>query len=151
MILSIKPYKKTYDSTLSRLLIDGRFFSYVLEDTDRKLESGMPMDLLKAIKVQGATAIPSGRYEVIINWSDRFQQYMPLLLNVPGFEGVRIHAGNKIADTDGCILPGYTYSMVDKNYMVGSSKKAYSSLLNEIKSVIKKGKVWIDVDRNFIN
>ena len=147
MILSIKPYKKTYDSTLSRLLIDGRFFSYVLEDTDRKLESGMPMDLLKAIKVQGATAIPSGRYEVIINWSDRFQQYMPLLLNVPGFEGVRIHAGNKIADTDGCILPGYTHSMIDKNYAVGESKKAYESLLKEIRGAVRREKVWAKVER----
>lgn len=147
MILELKPFKKTYDSTLSELTIDGRFHCYILEDKDRGLHSGMSLDEIKAIKVKKATAIPAGTYEVVISWSDRFQQYMPLLLNVPGFDGIRIHTGNKIADTDGCLLPGYTYSMVDKNYAVGDSKKAYVSLLKEIKGAVKREKVKINVQR----
>lgn len=147
MILEISPYLKTYDSTLSRLSIDGRFHCYILEDKDRGLTSAMSLDEIKAIKVKKATAIPAGTYEVIINWSDRFKQYMPLLLNVPGFDGIRFHPGVNILHTEGCLLTGYTHSMIDKNYAVGESKKAYESLLREIRGVVRREKVWAKVER----
>ena len=81
--------------TIGRLAVDGAFCCWTLEDVVRD-----------GPKVQGQTAIPSGRYRVAITKSQRFGVMLPLVLDVPGFEGVRIHAGNTAADTDGCILVG---------------------------------------------
>lgn len=90
-------YKKT-DYTVGRLYVDGAFFCDTLEDRVR--------DLSREKKVPGKTAIPAGKYEVIVNISPRFKRKLPRLLNVPGFEGILIHRGNTPEDTAGCILVG---------------------------------------------
>ena len=84
--------------TIGHLYIDGKYFCDTLEDTVR--------DLVTEKKVKGRTAIPAGRYRVVLNWSPRFGKPLPLLLDVPHFEGIRIHAGNTAKDTEGCILVG---------------------------------------------
>jgi hypothetical protein len=85
----------------------GNFFKcFTLEDVDRGLNQRMPLDEIKKAKVFSRTAIPSGRYQVTINMSTRFNRPMPELLNVPDYAGVRIHSGNTAADTDGCLLLG---------------------------------------------
>lgn len=63
-------------------------------------------DKIRQIKIKNETCIDAGIYQVIINYSMRFKKKMPLLVNVPKFEGIRIHAGNTIANTSGCILLG---------------------------------------------
>ena len=78
--------------TLGKMYIDGVDMCYTLEDVVREE------------KVYGETAIPAGRYRVDVTYSNRFQCDMPLVLDVPNFEGIRIHPGNTDKDTHGCIL-----------------------------------------------
>ncbi|WP_072531610.1 DUF5675 family protein [Bacteroides ilei] len=87
--------------TIGRLEIDGTYFCDTLEPTWRDVGWGRP-----GRKVAGRTAIPEGRYAVAVTLSPRFGRWLPLLLHVPMFEGIRIHAGNSAQDTAGCILPG---------------------------------------------
>lgn len=70
------------DTTFGKLFNQDTFLCYTLEDKVRES------------KIKHQTAIPEGNYQVIINKSERFKQLMPLLLNVPNYEGIRIHKGN---------------------------------------------------------
>lgn len=88
----------TEQSTIGPLVCDDKRLCFVLED---KYRGDDP-----ANKVAGKTAIPCGAYEVVITHSPRFGVDMPLLLNVPGFSGVRIHTGNRAGDTEGCLIVG---------------------------------------------
>lgn len=117
MNITIERYCFTEKSTVSRLYVDNVFFCYTLEDCDRKLESG-------GIKEYGKTAIPRGIYQVVINWSKRFNRELPLLVGVEGFEGVRIHPGNGPEHTEGCILPGSCTSLD----FVGNSRATFNRL-----------------------
>jgi len=118
MQITIKRLHKTDKSTIGELLIDGVFECYTLEDIERP------------VKIKAETAIPKGTYKVIVNMSNRFKKLMPLLLNVPNFEGVRIHAGNTNHDTEGCILVGRTRS---KDF-IGQSRKAYEKLFKKMQA-----------------
>ena len=86
--------KDTY--TIGRLFVDGQYFCDTLEDKVRP----------DGVKVYGETAIPAGTYKVVITYSNRFKRMLPLLQNVPMFEGIRIHPGNTAVDTHGCLLVG---------------------------------------------
>jgi len=118
-------------STIGDLLIDGEFFCYTLEDTVRDK------------KINGVTAIPYGTYEVIINFSNRFQKPMPLLLNVPNFEGIRIHSLNTSDQTEGCIGIGFTKG----NNYIGQSRKAFNELMPVLQKALKNGKVFIEIKK----
>ena len=85
--------------TIGNLYVNGVFFSNVLEDTVRGLHQDMTPEEIKKIKIHGQTAIPSGRYEIRVTLSARFRRQLPILLNVPGYAGVRIHPGNTDANT----------------------------------------------------
>lgn len=85
---------------------DGKHYCCTLEDTDRGLEQGMTLNKILFLKIPHVTAIPRGRYEVTMTYSPKFKRYLPLINAVPGYEGVRLHAGNSAEDTDGCILVG---------------------------------------------
>ena len=89
--------------TMGRLAIDGEPFCDTLEPTDRHLEAAT---MRPEQKVFGQTAIPTGTYPVVLTYSPRFKRTLPLLKNVPHFEGIRIHPGNSATDTAGCILVG---------------------------------------------
>jgi len=116
MKIEVKRLHKTQNSTIGELTIDGKFECYTLEDTERD------------VKIKGETAIPKGTYKVIINQSNRFKKLLPLLINVPNFEGVRIHPGNSNHDTEGCILVGMNRSV---DYIT-KSRKAFDSLFKKM-------------------
>lgn len=93
--------------TIGHLYIDGEYFSDTLEDTDRGLSSDMSEEQIKKIKVYGKTAIPKGTYKVEVTYSPKFKRYLPILLDVKGFSGIRVHSGNTHEDTLGCLLVGF--------------------------------------------
>lgn len=92
--------------TMGELFINGQFFCHTLEDPDRGLRQTDSIEKIRKVKVPGQTAIPTGTYRVVDSMSQRFGRIMPLLKDVPGFTGVRIHAGNTTDDTHGCLLLG---------------------------------------------
>ena len=115
IVLERKWKKPNY--TIGILSIDGKRFCETLEDTDRGLKDSMSIGQIKSLKKPHITAIPTGVYEVNLNTvSPKFgsrsfykvvcKGKVPRLLNVKGFDGILIHAGNKAEDTDGCILVG---------------------------------------------
>lgn len=106
MEIIVTRHTRTTNTTIGDLSINGLFFCNTLEDVDRGLTSEMTPEEIVNIKVHGQTAIPTGRYEVVSYFSPKHQKQMPLLKDVPGFEGVEIHVGNTAADTDGCLLLG---------------------------------------------
>lgn len=130
-ILVKREYKKK-DYTIGKMYINGEYFCDTLEDTDRGLTREMSAEM-KEVKEYGNTAIPTGRYPIAYTYSARFKKHLPLLLQVPAFEGVRIHAGNTHADTSGCLLLG-------ENKAVGkvlNSRKTMDEFLRILKPAIE--------------
>lgn len=115
IVLERKWKKPNY--TIGILSIDGKRFCETLEDVDRGLKDSMSIEQIKSLKKPHITAIPTGVYEVNLNtvspkfgsrsfYKEVCKGKVPRLLNVKGFDGILIHAGNKAEDTDGCILVG---------------------------------------------
>ena len=151
MELILKRIAKRTTYTIGRLYIreqvmdeylpgyEDRYFCDTLEPTWRDYEHG-------AYKVKGRSAIPEGRYAVVISWSPKFKQWLPILLGGPDFnrkwQGIRIHAGNTAKDTEGCILVG-------QNREVGKvldSRKWLYELKQKIVEAKDKGEaVWLTI------
>lgn len=112
------------------------FLCYVLEDRVRPV--GAP-------KVYAHTAIPAGRYRIAITQSQRFKKAMPLLLDVPNFAGIRIHAGNDRDDTEGCLLPGLQREYLPTGQRVTQSRDAMARVNLTIQRGLNTGEVWITV------
>ena len=110
----------TDKSTIGELYINGKFFCFTLEDKDRGLQSTDPLILINTKKIWGETAIPYGTYEVKLTMSNRFKRVLPILLNVKGYTGVRMHRGNTVEHSHGCPLVGY--------------KKAYNTIFESTKA-----------------
>jgi len=108
MDLLVNRTTRTANSTIGEFSVNGAFFSYCLEPTDRGLINGMSLQQIAAIKIPDETCIPTGTYAVTSYPSPRWQHNVPLLNDVPGYAGVEIHPGNYPKDTDGCLLLGST-------------------------------------------
>lgn len=127
LVLSRKEYGDT--STLGDLYVDGEWESVTLEDAIQ------PND----VKIPGQTCIPDGTYTVVITPSPKFKRDLPLLVNVPGFDGIRIHPGNTPDDTAGCLLVGENYQMIAGVPFLMHSGRAFDRLFNKLFLSRRKG------------
>lgn len=119
----------TRRSTIGELHVDGAFECYTLEDA------------VRPVKIPGLTAIPAGIYETAITHSARFNRRLPLLMNVPNFEGVRIHTGNTDANTEGCLLVGKTRG---KDF-IGNSRAAFGALFEKMEQAAQREKIFVEI------
>lgn len=154
MEVSLNKDEKQVRQLKDSAVLDGKsYFCDTLEPTWRNLlGKDVPDELAdmelgrvpykKARKVVGLTAIPEGSYPVVITKSPKFKKWLPLLVGVPGFSGIRIHSGNKPGDTQGCILVG-------KNDRVGWLSSSYACLVRLIDKIVEaRGRdeaIWITV------
>ena len=131
MKLKLERYQSSEKATLGTLSIDGELVCWTLEDVDRHLEVD------PHAKIPGQTAIPRGTYEVIIDFSNHFQRLLPHVLDVPGYEGVRIHAGNTDKDTEGCILCGGKPLSED---FIPNSRATFEKVFSMLDGAVTDGK-----------
>jgi len=144
MEITLKRVLKLPTKTLGLLSIDGKFFCDTLEDVERFSWVGGVTKLLVGKKIFGKTAIPTGRYQVVMAYSNRFKMSLPLLLNVPQFTGILIHGGNTEADTEGCLLVGR--KSADGNIYGAKSLGILNKLISKIEPATKTGKVFITIE-----
>lgn len=131
MKLTIEREASQPTCTPGTLFIDGGFECFTLEDVMRE-RAGVPV---AEWKIKGSTAIPLGIYAVELTMSNRFKKVLPLLIEVPGFEGVRIHSGNTDADTEGCILVGWEQG----DESIFKSRLALQSLMEKLTAANGRG------------
>lgn len=109
------------------LLVDGESGLFTLE---LPVKDGLP-----------GSAIPQGRYPVVVTFSPKFDRDMPLLTDIPGRSEIRIHWGNDPHDTEGCILVGKTLG----HDFIGSSRLAFNELWAKIEAPARAGECFITV------
>lgn len=140
MKLTLKRIALRPTYTIGKLYIDDVYFCDTIEDTVKDLNKNGKFDNGEK-KIHSKTAIPYGTYEIKWTYSPRFKKYTPQLMNVPSFEGIRIHAGNTSADTEGCLILG-------KNKQVGkvlNSRDTINKFYPIIKKACSNGKVTIEI------
>lgn len=135
MEIKIEREPSLAEATIGKLSIDGVFECYTLEDQVRELRhnDGALVDVA-SWKIDGKTAIPSGTYAVIVDYSTRFKKLMPHIIGVPVFSGVRIHSGNKAEDTEGCILLGQRRG----NAEIFGSRAAFEVFFPKLQAAFEK-------------
>lgn len=140
MKLTLKRIALRPTYTIGKLYIDDAYFCDTLEDTVRDTNKSGKFDNGEQ-KIKGKTAIPYGTYEIKWTYSPRFKKYTPQLMDVPSFEGIRVHAGNTSADTEGCLILG-------ENKQVGkvlNSRATINKFYPIIKEACSNGKVTIEI------
>lgn len=130
MRLELKRIARKKDYTIGKIYANGRYICDTIEDVDRGLDDNMDLKEIQAKKVYGETAIPTGIYRIKITHSPKYKKQMPLVEDVKGFEGIRIHSGNTAKDSLGCIIVG-------ENKVKGkviNSRATYNKLFDLIKN-----------------
>lgn len=161
MLITVCRFKWDDLSTLGRIYIDGNDMysdrldkslpSYTLEDTDRSLYSYMSEKEIASVKVYGKTAIPYGKYKLSLTHSEHFKKILPLLSDVKGFQGIRLHNGSYVSDSLGCLLGGYEWHRLinprdnTKQFWVSRSKEWFADFMLMLEYSIKKEEVFIEI------
>ena len=144
MELKLERKYRSNNYCIDKLYINGKYFSDALEDPDRGLTDSMSLEEIKKIKIKGNTCIPYGTYNVTITYSPRFKKNLPLINNVKGFDGIRIHSGNTPQDTEGCLLLGLN----KVKGRVVDSKVTVNKFIDIVQKVLNKGeKVTITITK----
>ena len=138
LLLERKYLKEKY--TIGDLYVDGVFFCNIMEDKVVDINKNGLFDCGE-FKIKGHTAIPYGEYEIKLTYSPKFKRELPLLLNVPHFEGIRIHRGNTPNDSAGCLLPGENK---EKGKVLNSTKYEIE-LVKRIKALPLNEKITIKI------
>ncbi len=148
MVCNTRPQPQDTNEASPRGGLEGAYFCDTLEPpvVEMKTTVGMEAVMRSPEKARALKpfAIPEGRYAVVITWSPKMKQWLPLLLGVPMFEGIRIHAGNTARDTAGCILVGENL----KKGMVLNSRLWLKRVKNLIVEAKNRGEgVWLRVEQ----
>ena len=137
MLLKLKRLWKSEKSTIGTLMV------YNDNDLDNSLLRVFSLeDVERPEKIKGETAIPKGRYEITWTYSPSFKKDVLMLLDVPNFDRIYIHAGNRSADTEGCILCG----VIRRNDRIEMSREAVSAVYQLVGEALERAeKVFIDI------
>lgn len=127
------------NSTEGNLYINGKWFCHTIEDKVRAKAE----EWKKELKVYAKTAIPYGRYPVLVTWSNRFKRMLTGIFNVPDFTGIRIHNGSNELSSAGCIIVSYKNDPKSKNLI--NDKAAMNDLCKLVAEAQKKEKVFITI------
>ena len=138
--------------TIGEFYVDGQRFSDNCEDRDRGLRQDMPLSQIKALKVYGKTAIPTGRYEVQMTYSPKFanRQFAKKyhgkvleIMDVKGYSGVRIHPFNTAEESYGCIAVGRNF---EKGKVLQSTAHYLKLLEEHVLPAMRRGeKIWLTI------
>lgn len=109
--------------TLIRIKDYGETVMGVMFDTDKKLGTYYTLE-------RKSKLIPVGLYDIDLTYSPKFKKKLPLVhsKSVSERRGIRIHAGNTVNDTEGCILIGNISSLTDRR--ISESNIAVNQLVN---------------------
>lgn len=142
--------KATTRGTPGKMFFGTTYPLYTIEDPVREPVGPRPTLWTRLVawvaswKVKGDTAIPAGSYRLAWTYSPRFGRYTIQLLDVPGYDGVRIHPGNTKEDTEGCILPGLSRAL--NGVDVHDSRIAVARLETVVRGRLDTGRaVWLRI------
>lgn len=125
------------DRCIGSLYIDGSFELFTLEDTDRELEKG-------GTKIPKETGIPRGKYQIVIDWSDRHKCLMTHVLDVPQFTGIRFDIANDPSEIEGCIAVGKEIDWLAKK-MVHSGDASRDLTTKIYFALLRKEEIWMEI------
>ena len=143
MDVPVIPMPSQDGATLGVVTIDGRFFMFSLEDEIREPASRPSGDVaawVKTWKVPRDTAIPSGRYRLVVEDSPRFGKDTLTVQDVPGFSFIRWHAGNRAVDTEGCTIVGGAIGRA----CVTRSAEALKRFKDVVAPHARAGNAWVE-------
>lgn len=149
MILVLEEIGTTSNSTGSQLIVDKRPFCFTIEDGYRQK------------KIKHETRIPAGRYRIVARKAGSFFQkyarqfghkFVPMLLDVPGFDYILIHIGNTVRDTSGCLLVNRFIGLGTDGHYTGTDSTSVYKLLYSLmeKALERDEEIWIEVKRREI-